>query len=159
MAYERWMLLDVERALSSDDDTPLTVRLSDVVLAAYRRGANEAAVAAKAGAFTPQPETRPEVPELDEDGGPAEGAPWQGAALLSLPFKPTHQHYKNGALYELLAHGLRIGNGIRAYEVAVYRDVGGRVYVRPIEEWREEVQWPGGAWKPRYNRLNMKEEA
>ncbi len=58
-------------------------------------------------------------------------------------------HFK-GNTYEVLGVALEVTNGQPEVQKVVYRNNGGSLFVRTVEEFTEIVEWPDGSKMPRW---------
>lgn len=65
-----------------------------------------------------------------------------------------YQHYKGGT-YRIIGVA-KNSNNLEEFVVyeALYNNPESKLWVRPLKEFTEEILWPDGTTKPRYNFLN-----
>ncbi len=57
----------------------------------------------------------------------------------------TYRHYKKGDLYEVVGMALSSEDEWTVVYKALYENPAAGMFVRPVKEWSEDVEWPQGS--------------
>ena len=69
-------------------------------------------------------------------------------AASRTPEKPERVRHFKGEEYTVIGSGYATGKGVP--DVMVYMDKRGVIWVRPMVEWFEPVEWSDGVTRPRF---------